>query len=43
MGIYAEPYVGLAEMIQWKDGVIDRLTGGVASLCRAREIDLVEG
>ncbi|MDS0300187.1 dihydrolipoyl dehydrogenase [Halogeometricum sp. S1BR25-6] len=43
MGIYVEPYVDLGEMVAWKDGVVDRLTDGVAALCRQNGVELVDG
>jgi dihydrolipoamide dehydrogenase len=43
MGIYADPYVDLSELVDWKDGVVDRLTRGIESLCRAQGITIVEG
>jgi dihydrolipoamide dehydrogenase len=43
MGIYADPAVDLAGMREWKDGVVDRLTGGVEKLCKANGVNLIEG
>ncbi|WP_423750936.1 dihydrolipoyl dehydrogenase [Salinirarus marinus] len=43
MGIHADPAVDMAAMRDWKDGVVDRLTGGVEKLCKANGVDLVEG
>jgi dihydrolipoamide dehydrogenase len=43
MGIYADPAVDLAGMVEWKDGVVTRLTRGVESLCEAAGVELVEG
>jgi len=43
MGIYADPAVDLQGMVEWKDGVVDQLTGGVEKLCRASGVNLVEG
>ncbi|PSQ30507.1 dihydrolipoyl dehydrogenase, partial [Halobacteriales archaeon QS_9_67_15] len=43
MGIYADPAVDLQGMVEWKDGVVDRLTGGVEKLCKAAGVNLVEG
>ena len=43
MGIYADPAIDLAAMGEWKDGVVDRLTGGVEKLCKANGVTLVEG
>jgi len=30
MGIHADPAVDLSQMVNWKDGVVDQLTGGPA-------------
>ena len=43
MGIHADPAVDLARMTEWKDGVVDRLTGGVEKLCKANGVTLVPG
>jgi len=43
MGVDAEVSTDLARMGEWKDGVVDRLTGGVRQLCRANGVNLVEG
>ncbi|WP_418281286.1 dihydrolipoyl dehydrogenase [Halorubrum sp. DTA98] len=43
MGVHADPAVDFAKMIDWKDGVVDRLTGGVEKLCKANGVNLVEG
>jgi len=43
MGIYVEPYVDVAEMAAWKDGVVDRLTSGVEQLCAANGVDVIDG
>jgi len=43
MGVYADPEVDLAEMVDWKDGVVDQLTGGVEKLCKAAGVNLMEG
>jgi dihydrolipoamide dehydrogenase len=43
MGIYADPYVDVAELSDWTDGVVDRLTGGVAALCRNAGVDVRRG
>ncbi|MFB6108551.1 MAG: dihydrolipoyl dehydrogenase [Haloplanus sp.] len=43
MGIHADPAIDLAAMREWKDGVVDRLTGGVEKLCKANGVNLVEG
>ena len=43
MGVYADPAVDLERLVEWKDGVVDRLTGGVEQLCRANGVEVVEG
>ncbi len=43
MGITADPEVDLGQMVSWKDGVVDQLTGGVEKLCKANGVNLVEG
>ncbi|QCC60883.1 dihydrolipoyl dehydrogenase [Natrinema thermotolerans] len=43
MGIHAEPEIDLGEMMAWKDGVVDQLTGGVEKLCKANGVTLLEG
>ena len=43
MGIHADPAVDLARMVEWKDGIVDRLTGGVEKLCKANGVDLASG
>jgi dihydrolipoamide dehydrogenase len=43
MGVYADPEVDVTEMVDWKDGVVDQLTGGVEKLCKANGVNLVEG
>ncbi|ELY72818.1 dihydrolipoyl dehydrogenase [Natrinema pallidum] len=43
MGIHADPAVDLAGMMDWKDGVVDQLTSGVEKLCKANQVNLLEG
>ena len=43
MGIYADPEVEMPEMVDWKDGVVDQLTGGVEKLAKANGVSLMEG
>ena len=43
MGIYADPAIDLAGMVEWKDGVVDQLTSGVEKLCKANQVTLLEG
>jgi len=37
MGIYVEPYIDMSELGAWKDGVVDRLVGGIERLCEAND------
>ena len=43
MGVHADPAVDLTRLVEWKDGVVDRLTGGVEKLCKANGVNLIEG
>jgi len=43
MGVEADPDIDMAAMAEWKDGVVDQLTGGVEQLCKANGVNLVEG
>ncbi len=43
MGIHADPAVDMTKLIDWKDGVVDRLTRGVEKLCKANQVNLIEG
>jgi dihydrolipoamide dehydrogenase len=43
MGIFADPAVDMNAMIEWKDGVVTRLSRGVESLCKSAGVNLVEG
>ena len=43
MGIEADVSVDLDAMVDWKDGVVDQLTGGVEKLCKAAGVNLMEG
>jgi len=43
MGIHADPAVDLQGMVDWKDEVVDQLTGGVEKLCKGNGVNLVEG
>ncbi|MFC7009124.1 dihydrolipoyl dehydrogenase [Halalkalicoccus salilacus] len=43
MGIHADPAIDMGGMIEWKDGVVDQLTGGVEKLCKANGVNLIEG
>ncbi|SEH50130.1 dihydrolipoamide dehydrogenase [Halopenitus malekzadehii] len=43
MGIHADPAVDAAALTDWKDDVVDQLTGGVEKLCKANGVTLIEG
>ena len=43
MGIHARADVDFRELVGWKDGVVDRLPGGVATLCEANGVTLLKG
>ncbi|MDQ2050447.1 dihydrolipoyl dehydrogenase [Natronolimnohabitans sp. A-GB9] len=43
MGIHADPAIDLSGMVDWKDGVVDQLTSGVEKLCKANQVNLLEG
>lgn len=40
---FTAPTIHLDALRAWKDGVIDRLAGGLEALCRARGVELVRG
>jgi len=43
MGIDAEISMDIQRMVEWKDSIVDQLTGGVEQLCRVNGVDVVEG
>lgn len=43
LGIHADPAIDMSQMVEWKDGVVDGLTRGVEQLCKANDVNLVEG
>src|ERR1700750_144796 len=44
MGIsLATPRLNLARTMQWKDGIVGRLTGGVSALLKKANVKIVEG
>ncbi len=43
MGVYADPAVDLGGMVDWKDGIVTRLTRGVQHLCEQAGVTLVSG
>ncbi|MFP4628475.1 MAG: dihydrolipoyl dehydrogenase [Halobacteriales archaeon] len=42
-GVHANPAIDLSQMVEWKDGVVDRLTSGVEQLCEANGVNVLEG
>ncbi len=42
-GVYADPEVDVAELVDWKDGVVRRLTGGVGQLLDGNGVAVVDG
>ncbi|WP_309484897.1 dihydrolipoyl dehydrogenase [Halorhabdus salina] len=43
LGVSADPTVDIDKLTDWKDGVVDQLTGGVEQLCSAQGVTVVEG
>ena len=43
LGITAEIETDLGQLVDWKNGVVDRLTGGVEGLAQANGVTLVDG
>jgi dihydrolipoamide dehydrogenase len=44
LGIHvASPCIDLAQTVRWKDGIVGRLTGGVAGLLKKHGVDVVHG
>lgn len=40
---FPAPRVDLAELIGWKAAVVDRLTGGLAQMAKARQVEVISG
>jgi dihydrolipoamide dehydrogenase len=40
---FGKPKVDVAALQEWKQGVVDRLTGGLATLARQRKVEVVQG
>jgi dihydrolipoamide dehydrogenase len=40
---FGAPTIDLGKLIEWKQSVVDRLTGGVAGLARQRRVEVVHG
>ncbi|MFC3478245.1 dihydrolipoyl dehydrogenase [Halobacterium litoreum] len=43
MGVTGDTALDYGAFADWQDGVVDRLTSGVASLCRSNGVTIVEG
>src|SRR5437660_313061 len=43
MTIEAAPHLDLAKTVAWKDGIVDRLSGGVAGLLQRAKVRVVQG
>ncbi len=43
LGVHADPAIDLSRMMDWKEDVVDQLTGGVEQLCEANGVNLLEG
>ncbi|MCB1048497.1 MAG: FAD-dependent oxidoreductase, partial [Calditrichaeota bacterium] len=40
--LFAEPRVNLDRMRDWKQGVVDKLTGGLATQCQRRGVEFIQ-
>ena len=40
---FGAPTVDVAKLAKWKDGVVERLTGGLAGLAKRRKVEVVQG
>ncbi len=43
MGLHARADIDVQGMVEWKDGIVDQMTGGVEKLCKANGVNLVPG
>ena len=43
MGIDSEVKVDLPRLQEWKQGVVDRLAGGIAQLCKLNKVQIIHG
>ena len=43
MGVYADPYVDMAELAEWKDSIVAGLTSGIEALCDEHNVTVVPG
>ena len=40
---FGKPKIALPKLIEWKQGVVDRLTGGLAGLAKQRKVEVIHG
>ncbi len=40
---FGEPQVDIAALLEWKQAVVDKLTGGLSGLARQRKVEVVQG
>ncbi|HLB57899.1 MAG TPA: dihydrolipoyl dehydrogenase, partial [Gammaproteobacteria bacterium] len=40
---FSKPDINVAELLKWKDGVVNRLTGGLKTLAKQRKVEVIEG
>ena len=40
---FGKPKVDLPKLLEWKQSVVDRLTGGLAGLAKRREVEVIHG
>lgn len=40
---FASPKIDLKKLRTWKDGVVSKLSGGIAQLAKARKVEVIEG
>src|SRR5687767_11102897 len=40
---FADPLVDMEKLVRWKQSVVDKLTGGVATLLKANKVEMVSG
>src|SRR5687767_4229664 len=40
---FADPLVDMGKLVRWKQSVVDKLTGGVATLLKANKVEMLSG
>jgi dihydrolipoamide dehydrogenase len=40
---FGQPRIDVAKLIEWKAGVVDRLTGGLVQLAKGRKVEVIHG